>query len=221
RRIITSELAIDPARFPDAIDFFAATGAEVPFSTAIHNSALFPYLDAAGTIWTLQAGRRVKTDRIVDGGYFENFGAATAYDLADALMSLDGSLKIFVIQISSDPGFADSDARRQAWLEALAGTLDFASDATAPLVTIAQTRGSLGYRATKILCQQAGGARYAHFRLTGSEPLSWAMSKAVADQLESMEWDQEVNVAAMNRVRSWFAASEPAPATCFASDPAP
>ena len=43
-------------------------------------------------------------DRIVDGGYFENFGAQTAVELARAMITIDPELAPFVLIVSNDPG---------------------------------------------------------------------------------------------------------------------
>jgi hypothetical protein len=54
RRIITSNLAIENDAFTDAIDYFRTINpkTDIPVSTAAHNSARFPYIDAAGTLIT-------------------------------------------------------------------------------------------------------------------------------------------------------------------------
>ena len=54
-----------------AEDALAALGADVPLSTAINNTARFPFLEPAG--------------EVIDGGYFDNEGLQTALDLADWL----------------------------------------------------------------------------------------------------------------------------------------
>ena len=87
RRIITSNLLIEDDRFTDALDYFTKINPyfDIAVSTAAHNSARFPYIDAAGTLETSSEGI---DDRIVDGGYFENFGAGSIYDLLRARLVL-------------------------------------------------------------------------------------------------------------------------------------
>lgn len=71
---------------------------EMPWSTTIHNSARFPYVSPAGTVLT-----RVEREgrfgpgkpgpawgRIVDGGYFDNSGAATLQDIVETLRGRSG-----------------------------------------------------------------------------------------------------------------------------------
>jgi hypothetical protein len=208
RRIITSNLLIDPDRFTDAIDFFAKVSptADIPVSTAAHNSARFPYIDAAGT---LMNGHRI-ADRIVDGGYFENFGAGSIYDLLRALYEIKGDKKIkfFVIQITSDPELENQQAKRDiTWKEDNSPFgLNIASDATAPPVALFNTGSALGYRAKEILKDfvekkeeeerakpdRMAGAHdsyFAEFRLLNTGvTLSWVLSRKAVELLDQ-EWD--------------------------------
>ena len=97
RRIITSDIAVQPEcrssdflsdgpDLPSTLDFFCLTPRRIRLSTAVHNSARFPYISPAGTLWADDgAGHTWKADRIVDGGYFEAEGASTLIDLLDAL----------------------------------------------------------------------------------------------------------------------------------------
>jgi hypothetical protein len=73
---------------------------DVRLSTAAHNSARFPLISPPGEIY--DADHRV-VDRMVDGGYFENFGAQTATELAEAIVAIDHNLKPFVLVLSNDP----------------------------------------------------------------------------------------------------------------------
>jgi hypothetical protein len=198
RRIITSQLAIDRDKFPDALDFFAETHTELNLSTALHNSARFTYLDAAGNIVVepVKPGdAEIRPDRILDGGYFENFGAATAFDLLHALNALNSPNKFrpVIVQISSDPTLETDGAREAEWKLPLDQwppdlSLTMAADAQAPLVTLYNTRDAEGIRATKLLRKSVGDDNYAHFRLTNQDiPMSWAMSGEVL-QFIDQEW---------------------------------
>jgi len=208
RRIITSNFAIaddqrcfgqdatvravcDPgsSTFPDAVDFFAWIGREVRFSTAIHNSARFPYIDAAGT---LRRGDG-PVDRIIDGGYFENFGAGTVFDLVQVLarsgrLNKDQQIALFVIQISSDPDIEDQAGRDADLNQPISLSL---GDLLTPPEGFYGTRDGLGTRATRVLedltknlgKDNAAGS-YFHFRLHDkTEPMSWALSDAAAQKL--------------------------------------
>jgi len=100
RRILTVPFkpTISDWPFRDAADALSALGADVPVSTAINNTARFPYLEPAGELLyyepsdltgppPLDRPRPVKgtAEEVLDGGYFENEGLQTALDLADWL----------------------------------------------------------------------------------------------------------------------------------------
>jgi hypothetical protein len=63
-------------------DLAELLGADVRLTTAAHDSARFAYVSPAGRLLSL-AGRDY--DHVVDGGYFENSGAATLQDVLGVL----------------------------------------------------------------------------------------------------------------------------------------
>ncbi len=77
---------------------------DVRASTAAHNSARFTYVSPAGDL-------QRRNGALIDGGYFENFGALTALELAHAAArAVNGELpdeppkvKLVILMISSDP----------------------------------------------------------------------------------------------------------------------
>jgi hypothetical protein len=73
---------------------------DVRLSTAAHNSARFPFISPPGTV---RNGDESVVDRIVDGGYVENYGALSGKELALALHAIDGALVPLVVVISNDP----------------------------------------------------------------------------------------------------------------------
>jgi hypothetical protein len=119
RRMITSDVALDtecrsagtaegePQVALAAVDFFCLTGKPIRLSTAVHNSARFPYISPAGTLWAIDkdnvTGSEVswKADRIVDGGYFEALGATTLSDLLELLQPW--KVDPIVVVIQNDP----------------------------------------------------------------------------------------------------------------------
>lgn len=115
RRIITSPMVIDNRIFPDALDYFDINPCEVRLSTAAHNSARLPYISPAGRMdgggCDKQARHTGLADtHVVGGGYFENYGAATARDLLEWLSLKAGQygvrLRPVVIQITNDASLA-------------------------------------------------------------------------------------------------------------------
>jgi hypothetical protein len=74
---------------------------DIRLSTAAHNSARFPLISPPGTVRN-NSGLAI-VDRIVDGGYFENYGALSAKELALAMHAVQPQLSPLVVVISNDP----------------------------------------------------------------------------------------------------------------------
>ncbi|WP_374308658.1 hypothetical protein [Methylocella sp.] len=115
RRIITSNVKIERQVFQDSYDAFQILGADMRASTAAHNSARFTYVSPAGNL--IAAGGGENRGYIIDGGYFENYGAATALELSrEAARAINGDekppkVRRVVLLISSDPGLDAERAR--------------------------------------------------------------------------------------------------------------
>jgi hypothetical protein len=73
---------------------------DVRLSTAAHNSARFPIISPPGGVRNQE---HQIIDRIVDGGYVENYGALSALELALAMRAVEPGLAPFVLVISNDP----------------------------------------------------------------------------------------------------------------------
>jgi hypothetical protein len=114
---------------------------DIRLSTAAHNSARFPIISPPGSVRNQD---QTIVDRIVDGGYFENYGALGAKELALAVNAVEPKLAPVVIVISNDPN----------------DLLDPSDDSTAPDV-----KGQLQAR----LRQQVQKARAL---VNGSEPVT-------------------------------------------------
>jgi hypothetical protein len=109
--MMACRIFVQAERFHDLLADQAVLN-DVQLSTAALNSARFPLISPAGTIRN-QDHKIV--DRIVDGGYFENYGALSAKEMALALHAVDQRLFPFVIVISNDPDdllSPDDDAAR-------------------------------------------------------------------------------------------------------------
>lgn len=110
RRIITSHIKIERNDFLDSYDALQVLEADVRLSTAAHNSARFTYVSPAGDLIGATEPLRNK-GYVIDGGYYENYGAETALELArTAVQAINESepkgvnkVKLVVLQISSDP----------------------------------------------------------------------------------------------------------------------
>jgi hypothetical protein len=115
RRIITSHIKIERDIFIDSYDALQVLNSDVRLSTAAHNSARFTYVSPAGSLINATSATESQHNRgyIIDGGYFENYGAETALELArKAIEAIDpdhgkpnhkNKVKLVVLQISSDP----------------------------------------------------------------------------------------------------------------------
>lgn len=122
RRIVTSHMTFEgkphgsagqrKALFDDAYDFFDLIGSEererggrefpvrtVSLATAVTNSGRFPILTPAGALRDGSPG--TFRDRIVDGGYFENYGITSAYEIARELQRR--KLQPQMLLITSEP----------------------------------------------------------------------------------------------------------------------
>jgi hypothetical protein len=108
KRIITGHVKIERNVFIDSLDALDVLGDDVRASTAAHNSARFSYVSPAGD---LGSGR----GSVIDGGYFENYGALTALEVARAasyelnvVRKESPRVKLVVVMISSDPSLQEA-----------------------------------------------------------------------------------------------------------------
>jgi hypothetical protein len=92
----------DPAQpgvvFPGLQGDYYFLRKDIRLSTAAGLSARFPIVSPSGNV---RNKKRALVARLVDGGYFENFGAATALDLATHLRQQ--KLDPVIIQITNEP----------------------------------------------------------------------------------------------------------------------
>jgi hypothetical protein len=77
---------------------------DISLSSAALLSARFPLISPPAVVSNLQ---NKVVARVIDGGYFENFGAATALELANQLKQ--AGLNPFVIEITNDPELLIAD----------------------------------------------------------------------------------------------------------------
>ena len=108
---------------------------DVSLSTAAHNSARFPLISPPGAVRNRQ---NQVIDRIVDGGYIDNYGALTALELAQAIHAIEPKLAPFVLAVSNDP---DEDPDLNP-LDAPDGA--FLSDIMVPVKAIMSARSGHG-----------------------------------------------------------------------------
>lgn len=114
RRIITSHVKAERHVFSDSYDALQVLQSDVRLSTAVHNSARFTYVSPAGNLLSAKTSNNESVNRgyIIDGGYLENYGALTAFEIArQAMEAIDpkkeNKVKLVVLQISSDPSLTE------------------------------------------------------------------------------------------------------------------
>jgi hypothetical protein len=136
---------------------------DVRLSTAAHNSARFPVISPPGAV---RNAKHNVVDRIVDGGYIENYGALTAMELAVAMSALEPRLAPFVLVISNDP-----DENPNLNKIEVPDTV-FLTDVSIPIQAIENTRTGRGRLAVQqlnavldMLTDSSCGADTAHIRV--------------------------------------------------------
>jgi len=167
-------LFLEADRFHDLLTYNAATDGwlgglerwllsgpsvdDIRLSTAAHNSARFPFISPAGSI---RNQNQAIVDRIVDGGYFENYGALAAKELALAVHAIEPHLSPLVIVISNDPNdlldpsddsiSAETKSNLQKHLQtqahkarAIVNGSEFFTDISAPVTTVVNARTAHG-----------------------------------------------------------------------------
>ncbi len=185
KRVIISNLKIDENTFTDALDFFDINGAEVPLSSAVHNSARFTYVSPAGTVRTPDGK---DWGHLVDGGYFENSWAATAYEVLAAMKKGVGAKRWsrilpVVIMISNDPKLMKSEDP---------GPRQFLNELLSPVATLFSTRNaraSYSRVALRSLVEQQNRNKglYLSFALRegqGPLPLGWVLSDVAKQTMQ-------------------------------------
>lgn len=221
QRVVVTSLPLGDERFDRLASFRSRYPTAVfPVSTAAGLSARFPLVTPAGYLWGDSSdadGPVTIKRRYVDGGYFENSGAATAAEVVNALkldMYSDQSprCRVLVIRI----GFDDSPA-----VAPPAGTAQLATPARkkyqsqglgeflSPPRTMLNTRGARGVLAVeqlrtlvRSLVEQGRNADLVEFRLRERDvrlPLGWLLSQRARDDIAAQVTD-EANAAGYRRV---------------------
>jgi len=203
-RLIASPIGVSPNEMAAARNINDLSDAPMRLSTAAHLSARFTYVSPAGT---LHRDGKI-AGHVVDGGYFENSGAAT---LGEILLATRGVLE------PKSYRWVDSKLRSFKVLPIVCiirfqgqkpkGSIDFGGvnapkpllalkETTAPFATLLNTRSARGdYSIDAITAQidrmnhqpfPGGKARVLTFNLRdgqGPLPLGWSLSSAAKEEL--------------------------------------
>ncbi len=188
RRVIASNIRMGTDF--DAHDVLDVLHHDVPVSTAVDMSTRFPYVTPAGVVRTPDGA---VFGHVVDGGYFENFGATTAVEVLRAatayLAKHSGGAAIvpIVVMITSDPAWKDGAPPPNTQPLAKSGP---ASQLTAPIEALDAVRTEHGKAAVAALQAAAGPSkdRFFHFRLCEESDkrqpiLGWAFNPTTIDQI--------------------------------------
>ncbi len=178
RRIITSNVSVQSPPFSNSVDIHSVISGAMRLSTAADNSARFTFLSPAGT---LRDRSGATWGHIVDGGYFENSGTATAFDILAALRAHVApaqwrKLTPVVLVISNDPHASPAVEDLSAdhpppdrWL----------IEALAPMHALLATRDARGAYSRAAIRALAGPGHYFVLGLCNNGvplPLGWQLS---------------------------------------------
>ncbi len=212
KRLIASNVAVTADVFLDVFDLHDFVQHDVSMGMAALNSARFTYVSPAGRLVRATDGEEM--GHVLDGGYFENYGAVSSAEIARAAVKTfeDAGMAVrpIVIQISSDPDLAGRDLP-----EATEGFLSFredegdrvhwfANEVAGPVRGILNTRTARGVLANKTISDVVESLTteihrfptvvdpvFVHFRMCADEdgrkpPLGWAMSRESRAHLEGL-----------------------------------
>ena len=205
KRLLTTSFKVDPGVFLDTHDFYALNDqVAIRASTAALNSARFSYVSPAGTFGD-------DVGHVIDGGYFENYGATTLANLIGWLKINDaqfGKRGLIVIAISNDSSIPLLQYEVDA-IPATAKPQKFLNEVLAPVLGLVNTRAGHGMLAYKQLAQDADRdelgsiAELLHFYLEPNEgqspPLGWILSEQAKQNMRN-QITGEHNCSAYNRI---------------------
>ena len=170
----------------DTLDLRAGIGSSVRLSTAAHLSARFTYVSPPATLHDAH-GNVIAHG--VDGGYFENSGAATAGEVILALLraadrqNLRERIAPYVILIGNDPGnppaAAVAERPPERWLTEVFAPLD-------ALLNARDARGRLAEDTARATAEAYSGGAI-RFWVTDSKvplPLGWMLSDTAQHELD-------------------------------------
>jgi hypothetical protein len=228
QRMIGSNCKIAPPEFSDALDVFAATGADLRGSTTAHNSARFTYVSPAGTILRNPLGypqsafdckSGARCEHVVDGGYFDNSGAITVAELVKILRNHAEDKGISIVPYVLVIRYVQQDpppVASEKWL----------NEVLSPIRALLNARGSRAVLAVDQLEPQTK-TPVIEFRLiqypgTVPMPLGWLLSLHTRSAIDAqMGKDAEENGPAMEQVAALLQEVAKADATQLEAAAAP
>jgi hypothetical protein len=174
-------------------------------------SARFPYVSPAGTLQKADSDGKTRIwGHVVDGGYFENSGAATAYDIFQNLLweRPDAWEKInpVILIISNDPkevfSFIDPTAGKPE-------PTDWIGEVWSPIETLLRTREARGTY-SQTLVATSPYIRVFHFGLCDNKvplPLGWQLSQLALQEIRKQLTEgckQQNNASELDHLSALF-----------------
>jgi hypothetical protein len=213
-RYLTIPIQPDPQwPFAAASDLLALLQSDVRISTAVNNTARFPFLEPSGDVVPIAPSTKFGEDYgdLIDGGYFENEGLQTAMELAQWLEENDHNVKpiIVVATADGDHEIKSNDIVRCSnpvvpQLSENQGTSGHhaVAQALGPLTGINNVRSGHSMatlnEAARRYCQAKSGGenRFFHFYLPGIKcqdvPLNWVLSDETIREIWQKMDDHDV-----------------------------
>jgi hypothetical protein len=213
KRIITSHVRIDQDSFFDALDFFSLVQRDVALSTAVLNSARFPFVSPAGALTRLRSdGNADVFGSVIDGGFFENYGATTLQEVVDATLKhlrIEKPLvnwRPLVIEITNDADIPDADLLRRknemfqppvnVPLMIKPGSeqdTEIANQLLSTALGLYATRTARGILASKMLSDLVVGKSFGEFvqfrlcpHMRPSPPLGWLLTTQSRNSMDQL-----------------------------------
>lgn len=187
RRSIYSNIEID-SQFINAVDIRNNMQSSVPYSAAIGMSARFPLISPSAAI----VSNGCEVFHYVDGGYYENQGATTTYEVITRLKSKYRKLTPRVLVLS----FGESSAPKGGYK---------AFDEIVSIITgIYNTRSAHTGYSNKLLRSAVASDDFIQLDLSASVkevPLNWILSNQAVAKLEELS---KIEIKKRPRLLEWF-----------------
>jgi hypothetical protein len=233
RRIIFSPVKIDGA-FENAVDGIDCVDGDLRISTAVHMSARFTYVSPAATILRDPPEPSM---HVVDGGYFEDSGAATASNVLAAVDQLSVNSPhhelrrlhphVLLIRYSEAPlptPFLPDEAEKASdkapdrkgsqQTENSEKFRPFSSELLSPVRAMVGARTARGQFAIEELKNRSGEGRYDEIVLgrdpTTPLPLGWLLSAAARNAIDAEFGEGRQPAVAIARMNGLFESQAPA-----------
>jgi hypothetical protein len=211
RRLLLSPVGIPRAPGADHLVSLYG-GRDMSVVTAARLSATFPYVTPVARAVPAARGRSAPY-YVADGGYYDNFGVATALDWVREVVKAEyirriGGVLLIQIQLEPEPAVAPDHYRdtQHSWLYATFGP--------ALAITSVRTATQLARNEVEITAlkqQLRDDACFESIVLSPGVPgpLSWHLSSAQRDSVDRA-WKENTKVrAAVDRIREWVGKPDP------------